>query len=101
MEVVDGPAELGEILAELRAPRAERVVETSTGGAETPDAGSVNAREERADPFGEERSNEFDDDFLNESTEADFEHEDSFEEGEIVDEDIFDELPADDMGGNP
>jgi len=101
MEVVDGPAELGEILAELRAPRANRVVETSTEGAEAAERGSSDAREERADPFGEDRFREFDDDFLNESTEADFEHEDSFEEGEIVDEDIFDELPMDDMGGNP
>ncbi len=101
MEVVDGPAELGEILAELRAPRAERVVETSAEGTEAAERGSADVREERRDPFGEDRFREFDDDFLNESTEADFEHEDSFEEGEIVDEDIFDELPMDDMGGNP
>ena len=101
MEVVDGPAELGEILAELRAPRLERAVETSAEDAGSAERGSVDAGEERADPLGEERSNDFDDDFLNESTEADFEHEDRFEEGEIVDEDLFDELPADDMGDSP
>ena len=104
MEVVDGPAELGEILAELRAPRADRTVElreTSAEGSGTAEQGSSNAREEQTDAFGERRFREFDDDFLNESTEADFEYEDSFEEGEIVDEDIFDELPADDRVDSP
>ena len=104
MEVVDGPAELDEILSELRAPRAERIAElreTGVEGSGAAEQGSADARAEQTDPFGEERLRQFDDDFLNESSEADFEYEDSFEEGEIVDEDVFDELPVDDMIDSP
>ena len=105
MEVVDNPAELGELMSGLRAPRVERVLEPLETAAGNSGRGAADAAEQRSDATvenrPENRPDDFDDDFLNESSEADFEYEDSFEEGEIVDVDLFDELPAEDMGDSP
>ncbi|MEO1247778.1 MAG: hypothetical protein AAFX56_19030 [Pseudomonadota bacterium] len=106
MEVVDSARQLDEIIAELRPPRAERdsaageleAARAATAAAEAPRTAQDDSKPAfRSEP---QRDN-FDNDYLVEETEDDFEAEDDFEEGEIVDEDIFDELPVDDMGTGP
>lgn len=95
MEVVDDVVELEASIRGLRGPGERGDFSADVEDAAEP-AGDVTAvTDAAAAPRGrdDEGRDAFANDGLGEMTDADFEAQDDFEEGEDVDEDEFDELP--------